>query len=116
MLFRSSDRNAVEPQWLAEGLRAGQKPEAVLSLTPTVNYSLSSAVGLRSGLTLDFRKFVESTWLQWTRWRTPVTTGVTYKFGSALETYFFVNTFPFDGLGLSTKNSSLGMWLTGSLF
>lgn len=107
------DRNAVEPQWLAEGLRAGQKPEMVISLTPTINYSISDKFGLRAGATLDFRKFVESNWLDWQRWRMPTTAGVTYKFNPALEIYAFLNTFPFDGKGLSTQTSSLGMWVSG---
>lgn len=108
-----SDRNAVEPQWLAEGLRAGQKPEMVISLTPTVNYSISDRLGLRAGATLDFRKFVEGNWLEWQRWRMPTTAGVTYKFSKVLEVYAFLNTFPFDGKGLSLDTSSIGMWLSG---
>ncbi|MCM0606519.1 MAG: hypothetical protein KA715_10555 [Xanthomonadaceae bacterium] len=107
------DRDAVEPQWIAEGLRPGQKPEMVISLTPTVNYAVSDRLGLRAGATLDVRKFVESNWAEWKRWRMPTTAGLTYKFSPELEVYTFVNTFPFDGPGLSLATSSLGMWISG---
>lgn len=110
-----SDRQAVEPQWIAEGLRPGQKPEAVFSITPTANYAITENLGARAGFNLDYRKFVESSWGEWKRWRTPVTAGVTYKFNKHLEVYPYVNTFPIDGPGLTARTSSLGMWLSGTI-
>lgn len=114
-LYFYSDRQAVEPEWLAAKLRPGQKPEAVFSVTPTLNYAFGERVGARLGITLDYRKTVEADWWTWTRWKTPVLVGPTFKIGEALSIFAYVNTYPWDGKGLSLETSSIGMWLSGVL-
>ncbi|MFY7993322.1 MAG: hypothetical protein ACOVP4_08540 [Bacteriovoracaceae bacterium] len=111
-----SDREAVEPEWIAANRRPGQKFESIISLTPTVNYSINDKFGLRMGVGLDYRKLVENNWATWIRWATPVTTGFTYTYNSSFSTYTYVQTFPFEGGGVQRETSSLGMWITGTIF
>jgi hypothetical protein len=109
------DNNAVEKEWLAANRTAGEKFQAITLLTPTVNYAINDKLGLRSGLTIDYRKQVQHDWNKWVRWMTPFTIGPTYKFSKMFETYLFIQSFPLDG-GFKRYNSSIGMWLSGTLF
>ncbi len=115
-IFFYRDDQAVEPEWLLAGRDPGEKPRAILQAFPTINYAISDRFGLRSGLDLQFRQFVESAPTYLKRWPTSWTVGPTIILSKMLSTYVFVQTWPFDGKGLSRETSSLGMWLTGVLF
>jgi hypothetical protein len=110
-----SDRFAVEPEWIRGNQRPGEKFESIMSFSPTVNYAVTEKFGLRSGVTIDYRKTVENDWGNWIRWALPLTTGFTYTFSKALSTYTFVETFPFDG-GIRNQTASVNMWISGNVF
>lgn len=120
------DRYAVEPEWIAGNRNPGEKFESIMQFTPTVNYAINDTWGLRSGLGLDFRKWVKDDWSTWRRWDTPLTFGVTYAPSNAFNVYAFVQSFPFDGRrpglnrepfnGFRSDTSSFGMWLSGTVF
>ncbi len=121
-----ADKDAVEPEWLAGKRDPGEKFESIMQFTPTVNYALTDKLGLRSGIGLDYRKWVKDEWTTWRRWDTPVTAGVTYSFDKALNIYAFVQSFPLDGgrpglnraplNGFRRDTSSMGMWISGTFF
>jgi hypothetical protein len=120
------DRYAVEPEWIAGNRNPGEKFESIMQFTPTVNYAINDTWGLRSGLGLDFRKWVKDDWSTWRRWDTPLTAGVTYAHSSAFNVYAYFQSFPFDGRriglnrepfnGFRSDTSSFGMWLSGTVF
>lgn len=120
------DRKAVEPEWLAGKRDPGEKFESIMQFTPTVNFALTDKLGLRSGIGLDYRKWVKDDWSTWRRWDTPVTAGVTYAFHKSFNVYAFLQSFPLDGNrrglnraplnGFRKDTSSFGMWLSGTLF
>jgi hypothetical protein len=121
-----SDRTAVESEWTAAKRDPGEKFESIIQFTPTVNYAITDKFGLRSGLGLDYRKWVKDEWATWRRWDTPLTAGVTYAFSKQFNVYTFLQSFPLDsrqrGLnrgpmnGFRNDTSSVGMWLSGTLF
>jgi hypothetical protein len=121
-----SDRYAVEPEWSEARRDPGEKFESIMQFTPTINYAITDKWGLRSGLGLDFRKWVKDEWTTWRRWDTPLTAGITYAHSAAINIYAFVQSFPFDGRrpglnrppanGLRNDTSSFGMWLSGTAF
>jgi hypothetical protein len=120
------DRYAVEPEWQAARRDPGEKFESIMQFTPTVNYAINDTWGLRSGLGLDFRKWVKDDWSTWRRWDTPLTAGVTYAHSPAFNVYAYFQSFPFDGRrpglnrepfnGFRSDTSSFGMWLSGTVF
>lgn len=115
-VFFYRDDRAVEPEWLLAGRDPGEKPRAIIQAFPTVNYAITDKFGLRSGLDVQFRQFVknEPTYLR--RWPTSWTAGPTMALSKMLNVYTFVQTWPFDGGGLSRETASVGMWLSGTLF
>lgn len=114
--FFYRDNEAVEKEWLLSGRDPGEKPRAVLQASPTLNYALSDKIGLRTGLDLQFRQFVNSEPGFLKRWPTAWTAGPTFSLHKSLNLYTFVQTWPFDGEKLTTKTASLGMWIQGILF
>lgn len=110
------DDNAVEPEWLASGRDPGQKRRLELRGSPTINYAVNDKFGLRTGVDLNFQNFVGNDANYIRRWATPWTIGPTYKFHQSFNVYTFVQTFPFDGQGITTNTASIGMWLNGTLF
>jgi len=120
------DRYAVEPEWIAGNRKPGEKFESIMQFTPTLNYAINDTWGLRSGLGLDFRKWVKDDWSTWRRWDTPLTAGVTYAHSNAFNVYAYFQSFPFDGRrtglnrepfnGFRSDTSSFGMWLSGTVF
>lgn len=115
-IFFYRDDEAVEPEWLLAGRDPGEKPRAIIQAFPTINYALTDKWGLRSGLDVQFRQFVESSPGYLRRWPTSWTFGPTLALHKTLNVYTFVQTWPFDGKGLSRETASLGMWLSGVLF
>lgn len=112
-----SDRNAVEPEWLEAGWKAGEKFESILQFTPTLNYALSDKFGLRAGVGIDYRKTVENEWTTWERWQTPFSYGVTYSHSKHLNVYTYLQSYPIDGRGfVDAKTTSLGMWISGTIY
>lgn len=115
-IFFYRDNQAVEKEWTLAGRDPGEKPRAIIQAFPTLNYAFTDSVGMRTGLDLQFRQFVESEATYLRRWPTSWTVGPTVKFSNALSVYAFVQTWPFDGSGFSRKTASLGMWLSGVMF
>jgi tellurite resistance protein TerC len=115
-IFFYRDDQAVEREWLLAGRDPGEKPRAIIQAFPTLNYAFNDTFGLRSGLDMQFRQFVESSPTYFKRWPTSWTLGPTFNLNKMLSTYFYVQTWPFDGKGLTRETSSLGMWLSGIIF
>lgn len=115
-LFFYQDDQAVEEQWLLAGRDPGEKPRAIIQASPTINYAFNDTIGIRSGIDLQFRQFVESSPTYLKRWPSSWTFGPTINISKMLNTYVFVQSWPFDGKGLTRETSSLGMWLSGVLF
>lgn len=115
-IFFYQNDEAVEDEWLLAGRDPGEKPRIILQGSPTLNYAINDKVGLRTGIDLQFRQFVESESGYFKRWPTSWTAGPTFNIGKALNIYTFVQTWPFDGNKLTTETASLGMWLSGVLF
>jgi hypothetical protein len=115
-IFFYQDDQAVEDEWLLAGRDPGEKPRAIIQAFPTINYTFNETFGLRTGLDVQFRQFVESSPTFFKRWPTSWTLGPTIKISKMLNTYVYVQTWPFDGKGLTRETSSLGMWLTGVIF
>jgi hypothetical protein len=121
-----ADKDAVEPEWRAAKRDPGEKFQSIMQFTPTVNYAINDKLGLRSGLGIDYRKWVKDEWTTWRRWDTPLSAGVTYSFHKALNVYAFLQSFPFDGgrpglnkpphNGFRRDTTSFGMWLSGTIF
>jgi hypothetical protein len=118
------DANAMDTTSLKQGIQPGEKPQYVLSASPSLNYDISEKTALRTGVGLDFRKNMNSGGFR--RWFMPVDVGVSHTFNSMLSIYPNV-TFsgPWDDqlrqqLGAAagtrwTDTVSLGMWLNGTI-
>lgn len=115
-LFFYRDNQAVEEEWLLAGRSPGEKPRAIIQASPTLNYALNDKFGLRTGLDLQFRQFVESSPGFLKRWPTSWSVGPTFNIHKSLHMYTYVQTWPFDGIGLTQETASLGMWISGILF
>ena len=121
-----ADKDAVEPEWSAARRDPGEKFQSIMQFTPTVNYAITDKFGLRSGIGIDYRKWVKDEWTTWRRWDTPITAGVTYSFNKAFNVYAFLQSFPLDGNrpglnrpprnGFQADTTSFGMWLSGTIF
>jgi len=136
-MFFYSDRTAGEAQLLSGGLSAGNKPELVVAVLPTLNYSLAEKLELSLGATLDYRKQVLSDWNPFqaslasngdsTAWRfmaMPLSLGLTYTASSAFTIFPFVQVFPIAAQRVNAKTgaqadlletASVGMWISGAL-
>jgi hypothetical protein len=115
-IFFYRDDQAVEKEWLLSGRDPGEKPRAIFQASPTLNYAVTDKFGIRSGLDLQFRQFVESEPGYFKRWPSSWSVGPTYSFAKSLNVYTFVQTWPFDGEKMTMKTASVGMWLSGVLF
>lgn len=115
-LFFYQNDEAVEDEWLLAGRDPGEKPRAIIQASPTLNYAINDKIGMRTGLDLQFRQFVKSDpgFLQ--RWPTSWSVGPTFNIHKSLHMYTYVQTWPFDGIGLTRETASLGMWISGVLF
>ncbi len=120
-----SDRVAMDEVSLSQGSRPGEKPQAVIALSPSINYDLTEKTALRTGVGLNFQKNMNAD--SFRRWFLPVDFGVTHRFNSMLSIYPNVSfSGPWDDqlrkdLGAFpgskwTDTISLGMWLNGTLF
>lgn len=110
------DNEAVEPEWKIAGRDPGEKRRIELRGSPTINYAFNDRFGMRSGFDLNFQNFVGQKVNHFTRWPTPWTIGPTFNIHKALNLYTFIQTYPFDGEKMTTETSSVGMWISGTLF
>ena len=115
-IFFYSDNEAVEPEWEASGRDPGEKPRAILALSPTLNYSFNDKIGARTGLDLSFRQFVKNEANYLRRWPTAMTMGPTFNLHKSLNLYPYVQTWPFDGQKMTLETASVGMWINGVIF
>ncbi|MBY0515285.1 MAG: hypothetical protein K2P81_00140 [Bacteriovoracaceae bacterium] len=114
--FFYTDNDAVEPEWTAAKRDPGEKPRLILAASPTINYALNDKTGLRAGLDLSFRQFVESDPLYLKRWPTSASVGPTFNISKSLFIYPYVQTWPFDGQKMTIKTTSYGAWINGVIF
>lgn len=115
-IFFYSDNDAVEPEWAASGRSAGEKPRMILAADPSINYAINDRVGLRGGLGLSFRQFVESDIMFLKRWPTSASAGPTFKINKHLNLWTYVMTWPFDGMKSHIESTSWGAWINGVIF
>jgi hypothetical protein len=115
-IFFYRDNQAVEDEWILSGRDPGEKPRAIIQAAPTINYAFNDKYGMRSGLDLQFRQFVESEPTYFKRWPTSWSVGPTFNINKSLNVYAYVQSWPFDGEGITAETSSYGMWLSGVLF
>jgi len=120
-----SDRNALARQDIRNG-GTNAKPEYTVFVNPSVNYAVSSKLGLRLGTTLEYSKNIG--WDSPRRNYMPMEFGVTYDIDPkfSLYTYLLTSTPLDDGLRrrqLGTENpphwtqtASINVWLSGTLF
>jgi hypothetical protein len=102
------------------------KPEAILSMNPSINYQLTEKVGTRFGTTLQLIKTAGNSGMQ--RDFMPFELGVVYDLDPRLSIYTYVMTSSVlddsvrrDLYGIAqqvswTKTASLNLWLSGTLF
>lgn len=141
-MFFYADRSAAEPNYIATYHDGRIKPEFILSLQPTINYTLSEKVSLSLGTTIDYRKLVLSSWNPFNgslasngdspAWRLAplnVFLGATFKVSPAFTIFPFIATYPIteqrikitksgDIVGPASllETTSIGMWLRGTVF
>ena len=135
--FIYAEDDALEPQSRRANFSGRNKPELALALTPTLNYQLSSKAALTSGIVLDYRKQVGSSWNPFQAsmvnngdspaWRLqPIAMqmGVTYEANSALRIYPFIQGVPIAAQRVSASSGQqasltdtlrFGMWISGSI-
>jgi hypothetical protein len=115
-IFFYTDNDAVEPEWIAGKRRPGEKPRLILAASPSVNYAINDKTGLRAGLDLSFRQFVESDATYLKRWPTSASVGPTFNISKSLQIYTYVQTWPFDGKKMTMETTSWGAWINGVIF
>ncbi len=119
-----SDADAMDAISLKQGSRLGEKPQFVLSASPSINYDLSDKTAIRTGIGLDYRKNMNTSGFR--RWFMPMDVGVSHTFNSMLSIYPNVSfSGPWDDglrqqLGAQpgtrwTDTIALGMWLNGTI-
>lgn len=115
-IFFYSDDEAIEPEWIAGGRKAGEKPRLILAASPSLNYAINDKLGMRGGFDLSFRQFVEneSTYLK--RWPTFMQVGPTFAISKSINLFTFVQTWPFDGKKMHIETTSWGAWINGVIF
>ncbi len=135
--FFYADDNALEPQSRRANFSGLNKPELALALSPTINYQVSEKTYITSGVVLDYRKQVGSSWNPFqasmvnngnsTAWRLqPISMqmGVTYEPSSSLRIYPFIQGVPIGAQRVSASTGSqasfaetlrVGMWISGTL-
>lgn len=118
------DADAMDAVSLRQGSRPGEKPQYVLSASPSLNYDITEKTALRTGVGLDVRKNMNTTGFR--RWFMPVDVGVSHTFNSMLSIYPNISfSGPWDDglrqqLGAQagtrwTDTLSVGMWLNGTI-
>ncbi len=115
-IFFYTDDEAVEPEWTAGGRRAGEKPRLILAASPSINYAINDKQGLRAGLDLSFRQFVESDPMYLKRWPTSASVGPTFAINKHLNVWTYVMAWPFDGKKTHIETTSWGAWINGVVF
>ena len=115
-VFFYSDDQAVEPEWEASGRSPGEKPRMILAADPSINYAFNDKVGMRGGLSLSFRQFVESDVTFLKRWPTSSSIGPTFAINKHLNIWAYVMTWPFDGKKTHIESTSWGAWINGLIF
>ncbi len=136
--FFYSDRNSAESQYKNAGYMPRNKPELILSLQPTINYSIASSTKITIGTLIDYRKHIISSWNilnasllsngespSWRLSPIPINFGITHTFNQALTIFPFIVTYP---IAIQRKNAetreqasilkatAFGMWISGTLF
>jgi hypothetical protein len=136
--FFYADREAAESQMKRGGMTAGNKPELVLAILPTLNRHITDKTSLSLGATIDYRKQVLSKWnplsaslatngdsSSWRLLAVPVTFGVTHDFNSKIKIYPYLQAFPIAAQRINAisrekstllETASLGMWIYGTIF
>ena len=115
-IFFYSDDEAVEPEWTAARRDPGEKPRMILAASPSINYAINDWSGLRAGLDLSFRQFVESESTFLKRWPTSASVGPTFVVNKHLNIWTYVQTWPFDGNKTTLETTSWGAWINGVIF
>jgi hypothetical protein len=115
-IFFYSDDDAVEPEWAEAKRDPGEKPRAILAASPSINYAINDKTGLRAGLDLSFRQFVESDPTFLKRWPTSASVGPTFIINKHLNIWTYVQTWPFDGKKMHIETTSWGAWINGIIF
>jgi hypothetical protein len=135
--FIYAEEDALEPQSRRANFSGRNKPELALAFTPTVNYQLSPKTNLTSGIVLDYRKQVGSSWnpLQasmvnngdsetWRLQPIAVQMGVTYEASSSFRIYPFIQGVPIAAQRISASTGQqaslgetmrFGMWISGTI-
>jgi hypothetical protein len=114
--FFYRDDEAVEPEWTAGKRKPGQKPRLILQASPSINYAINDMTGLRAGVDLSFRQFVESDPLYLKRWPTSASVGPTFAINKHLNIWTYVMAWPFDGKKTHIETTSWGAWINGVIF
>lgn len=137
-LFVYGNKEAVTDQESAGGFNWKNKPEFILALSPTVNYSLTEKTSLSLGTTFDYRKQLGSTWnpLQgslrsngdseaWRFMAMPISFGMTYEASKAFRIFPYIQAFPIAAQRINARTgsqaslletASIGMWINGTVF
>jgi hypothetical protein len=135
--FIYKDRNVAEPQLSRAGFSPTLKNEFTFSVSPSVNYALTSATGLRFGTEFTYNKLIISRWNPFNgslnnsnthsdAWRLaplPLQFGITHEFSEALNVSAFVQGFPIAAQRIRSNGSqvnfinttSIGMWISGAI-
>ncbi len=115
-IFFYSDDDAVEPEWAEAKRDPGEKPRAILAVSPSINYAINDKTGMRAGLDLSFRQFIESDPTFLKRWPTSASVGPTFIINKHLNIWTYVQTWPFDGKKMHIETTSWGAWINGIIF
>jgi hypothetical protein len=115
-IFFYTDDEAVEPEWAAAKRDPGEKPRMILSASPSLNYAITDVTGMRAGLDLSFRQFVESDPMFLKRWPTSASIGPTFAINKHLNLWTYVMAWPFDGKKTHMETTSWGAWISGVIF
>ncbi len=135
--FFYADEDALEPQSRRANFTGRNKPELALALTPTVNYQITPRTTLTSGVVLDYRKQVGSSWNpfqasmvnngdspSWRLQPIAVQLGVTHEAGPAFRIYPFIQGVPIAAQRVSASTGQqagfaetlrFGMWISGTI-
>jgi hypothetical protein len=135
--FVYAEDDALEPQSRRANFSGRNKPELALAFTPTLNYQISPKTAITSGIVLDYRKQVGSSWNPFQAsmvnngnseaWRLqPIAMqmGVTYEASPALRIYPFIQGVPIAAQRASastgqqaslTDTLRFGMWISGAI-
>jgi len=115
-IFFYKDNDAVEPEWAAAKRDPGEKPRLILAASPSINYAINDTTGIRAGLDLSFRQFVESDVTYLKRWPTSANFGPTFIISKSLNIYTYIQAWPFDGKKTTMETTSWGAWINGVIF